>query len=106
MKVFESGPSYYNIVVTLPVSSYFCLCTQTVVYNVNGVHLQEYLTACPGELPEYYVIYFESGQGDCPPFKSEDLKATQRGLISRLAFWEQIVSQEKRIVNAGLNGNP
>ena len=33
---------------------------------------------CPGELPEYYMVYFESGQGDCPPFMSEDLKATQR----------------------------
>ena len=37
---------------------------------------------CPGKLPEYYVVYFESGQGDCPPFISEDLKATQR--FSRL----------------------
>ena len=45
---------------------------------------RQVVVVCPGELPEYYVIYFESEQGECPAFKSEDLKITQSGHISRL----------------------
>ena len=52
--------------------------------SVKGVHLQEYMAVYFGEIPEYYMVYFESGQDNCFPFKSEDLKATQSGLISKL----------------------
>lgn len=45
---------------------------------------QDYLVACFGKQPEYYTVYFENGQENCPSFISQDCKATQKGLIPTL----------------------